>query len=338
MNQEGLRMKEQVGNATSASGATSADSAADATAIIQEALETFVDKVRKDDQVIAAVLYGSLSYDTVWEKSDIDLKLIVQDQKLRRSFMCFVENDVPINASIQTRDDFKRWIERSVQTSFEHSMLYRSKLLFTKDPSIEAYFEEIRYIGERDRQLQLMRLGCHVLGMQAKAEKWMYVKQDATYSGFWIIRMVDLLAQMEVILHKEVPMRESVQQALKFNPTFFDEIYSGLVCGEATEQKVRAALKSIDSYLGERSERLFEPILAYLKEEADVRTTTDIVERFSKVIRLDAGPVTSACDLLAQQGLLIKLESEVKATPKSRIELTEPAYLYENLDDLEWEM
>jgi predicted nucleotidyltransferase len=322
-------MSEQVGNALST---------ADATVIIQEALETFVDKVRKDDQVIAAVLYGSLSYDTVWEKSDIDLKLIVQDQKLKRSFMCFVENDVPINASIQTRDDFKRWIERSVQTSIEHSMLYRSKLLFTKDPSIEAYFEEIRYIGERDRQLQLIRLGCHVLGIQAKAEKWMYVKGDATYSGFWIIRMVDLLAQIEVILHKEVPMRESVQQALKLNPSFFEEIYTGLVCGEVTEQKVRTALQSIDSYLSERAERLFEPILAYLKEEADVRTTTDIVERFSKVIRLDAGPVTSACDLLAQQGLLAKLESEVKATPKSRIELTEPAYLYENLDDMEWEM
>jgi hypothetical protein len=217
-------------------------------------------------------------------------------------------------------------------------MLLRSKLLFTKDPSIETYFEEIRYVGERDRQLQLMRLGSHTLGMLAKAEKWMYVKRDMAYSGFWIIRMIDLLAQIEVVLHKEVPMRESVQQALVMNPAFFGEVYTDMVCGVVTEQKVRAALKSIEAFLVERTEQIFQPILAYLKEEADVRTTTDIVERFHNVIRLDTGSMTTACDWLAQQGLLAKMEAETKATPKSRIELTEPAYLYENLDDMEWEM
>ncbi|MDB5084687.1 MAG: nucleotidyltransferase [Bacilli bacterium] len=77
----------------------------------REALQAFVEKARQDDQIIAAILLGSLSYDQVWEKSDIDLKLIVQDQKLSKHQMCLMENDIIINASIQTRDEFKRWIE-----------------------------------------------------------------------------------------------------------------------------------------------------------------------------------------------------------------------------------
>jgi predicted nucleotidyltransferase len=306
--------------------------------IFQEALQTFVEKLKRDDQVIAAVLYGSLSYDTVWEKSDIDLKLIVQDQKLKKGYMCFVENDVPINASIQTRNEFKRWMERSVQSSIEHSMLIRSTLLFTKDPSIEPYFEQIRYVGERDRQLQLLRLGCHTLGMAAKAEKWLYVKRDAAYSAYWIIRMVDLLAQIEVVTNGEVPMRESIQQALAMNPPFFRDIYTEMVCGEVDERKAAAALQRINGYLDERAEQLFQPILAFLKEEADVRTVTDIAEKLGSVIHLDTGSITTACDWLAERGYLAKMEAETKATPKSRIELCEPAYMYENLDDLEWEM
>lgn len=308
------------------------------TAMFREALQAFIDKIKRDDQVIAAILMGSLSYDQVWEKSDIDLKLIVHEQKLNKSYMCFVENDVPINTSIQTRNEFKRWIERSLQSSMSHSMLIRSTLLFTKDPSITPYFDQLRVVGERDRQMQLMRLGCHALGMIAKAEKWMYVKQDATYSALWILKMVDILAQIEVVLNGEVPMREAVQQALAFHPGFFEVIYIQMVTQEVTAQKVHDVLQNINSYLNERAERLFHPILAYLKEEGDVRTSTDIVEKLGVVVHLDNGSITAACDWLVHLGLLSKTESETKATPKSRVELSEPAYWYENTEDMEWEL
>jgi hypothetical protein len=307
------------------------------TALFREALRTFVDKIKRDDQVIAAILLGSLSYDQVWEKSDIDLKLVVHDQKLNSAYSCFVENDVPINTSIQTRNEFKRWIERSVQSSIQHSMLIRSTLLFTKDASIEEYFAQIRIVGERDRQLQLIRLGSHTLSLLAKAEKWLYIKNDFTYSAFWIIKMVDLLSQMEVILNADVPMRESVLQALEFNPDFFHAVYTEFVCKEVNEPKVSAALVRINDYLSKRAERLFQPILAYLKEEADIRTSTDIVEKFSLVIEIDTGSVTTVCDWLAEQGLLAKMEAETKATSKSRIVLTEPAYLFEFDEVSQWE-
>lgn len=253
-------------------------STSEITELFQAALRQFVDKIEQDDQVIAAILLGSLSYDQVWEKSDIDLKLIVHDQKLRMGYMCFVENEVPINASIQTRDEFKRWIERSVSGSFNHSMLVRSKLLFTKDPTISEYFDEIRYVGKRDRQLQLLRLSGYTLSLLAKAEKWLYVKRDYVYSAFWIIRMVDVLAQIEVIAHDDVPMRESVRQAMAYYPSFFETLYTNMVCGQVTEPIVQNAVNLINEYLNERAEMLFQPILAFLKEEADVRTVTDIVD------------------------------------------------------------
>lgn len=308
------------------------------TARFREALQTFVEKVERDEQVVAAILFGSFSYDQVWEKSDIDLKLIVHDQKLRAGYSCFVENDVPINASIQTRNEFKRWVERSVSGSIHHSMLVRSTLLFTKDASIADYFEQIRYVGSRDRQLQLLRLGSHTLSLLAKAEKWLYVKRDSTYSALWIIKMVDILSQIEVVMQADVPMRESVQQALAYNPEFFHAVYTDMIVGDMNEAKAAAVLKLINGFLNARAEQLFQPILAYLKEESDVRTVTDILEKFGAVIEIDAGSVTTSCDWLAERGLLAKLEAETKATPKSRVMLTEPAYLFESGEDTEWEM
>jgi len=45
------------------------------------ALETLASQAKRDRSVLAAVLYGILSHDTVWEKSDIDLVLVTIDDK-----------------------------------------------------------------------------------------------------------------------------------------------------------------------------------------------------------------------------------------------------------------
>ncbi|MBH5318429.1 hypothetical protein I6N90_11475 [Paenibacillus sp. GSMTC-2017] len=302
----------------------------DITAIFREALETFVEKIQMDDQVIAAILIGSLSYDQVWEKSDIDLRLIVHDQKLNRGYACFVENDIPINASIQTRNDFKRSVEGSVQSSISHSMLVRSTLLFTKDVTISEYLEQIRHVGERDRQLQLIELGSYALSLQAKAEKWLYVKDDPIYSAVWVIKMIDVLAQIEVVLHGDIPMREVVQQAIRYNSDVFQVIYTDFVSEAINRHKVEEMLTLIHQYLIERAESLFRPIIQYLKDEGDMRTLNELVQKFNLLIQVNSATMTTVCDWLAERGLIAKLEADTKVTPKSRVMLFEPAYVYED--------
>jgi predicted nucleotidyltransferase len=303
--------------------------AAEVQAEFKQALEEFTAKLRKDDQVVAAILMGSLSYDQVWEKSDIDLKLIVQDQKMSISSAAFTENNVPINASIMTRNEFKRLMERSVNTSFEHSILLCSKLLFTKDETIRHYFDDIGHVGSRDRQLMLLLYGCQALNSLAKAEKWYYVKKDLSYSAFWLIKMVDLLTHIEVVLNGAVPMRESVQQALVFNPDFFQAVYSDMVRGSVDELKIRTVLERVNSYLEGHTKTLFGPVLEFLRQEGDIRTISDIKEKFASLVDLNSGLLLTACDWLTERGMLMKLTSETTATPKSRVKLEEPAFLYE---------
>jgi hypothetical protein len=48
-----------------------------------EAVESFVARVRQDTHILAAILFGSLSYDEVWEHSDIDMYLIARDESAK---------------------------------------------------------------------------------------------------------------------------------------------------------------------------------------------------------------------------------------------------------------
>src|SRR6266581_1286178 len=54
---------------------------AETVALYNEALESLVAKLKQDRYVLAAILYGSLSHDQVWEKSDIDLMIVGREEK-----------------------------------------------------------------------------------------------------------------------------------------------------------------------------------------------------------------------------------------------------------------
>lgn len=56
------------------------------------AVQSFIDKVKDDPAVIAVIVSGSLAYDVVWEKSDIDMTIIVRDQVLKNESYCIVED------------------------------------------------------------------------------------------------------------------------------------------------------------------------------------------------------------------------------------------------------
>jgi hypothetical protein len=293
----------------------------------EAALESLVAKVKRDPYILAAILLGSLAYDEVWEKSDIDVFLIGREEKLPSKGFCLVEHGVNIHAQLIPRGQFRRMIEGSLQSSFMHSTFSRSRLLYSADETLEELYHNIHHIGARDREMQLMRAGTTVLPSLTKAEKWLYVKGDVTYSVFWIMRTVDSLAQIEVIMNGEVTGREVVQQALKYNPAFFDAIYTDLIHQPKDRETVAAALQRINDYLDEKIFLLFRPILDYLKEAGGIRTTTELDEYFKK--RAQTEGLALAYEWLADREIIQKVSAPLALTEKSRVKVEEAAYYYD---------
>src|SRR5262245_64729107 len=100
-----------------------------------DALEGLIEHVKRDRSVLAAVLCGSLSHDTVWEKSDIDLVLVtIDDRKTELSDVSLFADGVNVHAFLIPRADFRRMVEGSTHSSFMHSFLAKGRLLYTHDP------------------------------------------------------------------------------------------------------------------------------------------------------------------------------------------------------------
>jgi len=298
--------------------------------IYQEALESFVAKVKQDRYIVAAILFGSLAYDDVWEKSDIDILLVGKDGKTTTRSYALVEHGINIHVYMEPRNSFKASIERSLQGSFMHSVLTRSTLLYSSDETIGAYYANVRHVGQRDRELQLFMSATWVLPGLTKAEKWLYVKKDPTYSFLWIMRLMDSLATVEVLLHSDVAGREVIRQALAYNPAFFTALYTDLANQSKDEESVRHALSMINDYLDEKVDILFKPILSYLADEGGARSTTEIKEHLQKKIQGEGTELISiACEWLADKSIISKVSSPLRLTEKSHITVDEAAYYYD---------
>src|SRR5438876_5372510 len=88
------------------------------------ALAELVDQVKADRSVLAAILCGSLSHDTVWEKSDIDLVLVtIDDRKPDPASLTLYADGLNVHAILTPRAEFRKTAEGSIRNSFMHSLL-----------------------------------------------------------------------------------------------------------------------------------------------------------------------------------------------------------------------
>jgi predicted nucleotidyltransferase len=292
-----------------------------------EALNALVAQIKTDRSILAAILCGSLSYDAVWAKSDIDLALVtIDDKKVDRSGLSIYADGINVHAFLIPRAEFRKTVEGTIRNSFWHSLLARGKLLFAHDETIADLCARLGEIGDRDTQVQLLRAAIHALPAIYKAHKWFVVRGDLDYTALWILYAATPLAQIEVFGARLLADREVIPQAMKLNPVFFKTIYADMLNAKKTRKAVQAALDAIDRYVGDRALTLFGLVIDHLREAGEARSCTEIEDHFKR--NFDVGGVTTACEYLADQGLIGKASTAVRITKKSNIEVQELAFFY----------
>ena len=291
------------------------------------ALDTLVTQVKQDRSVLAAMLCGSLSHDTVWSGSDIDLVLItIDDKKVAGAGLSLYADGINVHAILMPRAQFRKTVEGVLRNGFQHSFLAKGRLLYTHDETISDLCAQLPAVGERDRQLQLLMAGCHALPSIYKAHKWFLTRRDLEYTALWILYSATALARIEVLSARLLTDREVLPQAMKLNPRFFKIIYADLLNAKKTAKTVEAALSAVDEYMATRARSLFGFVIEYLREIGEARSATEIEDHFQRNFGVEG--VTGACEYLADQRLIAKVPLPTRLTKKSNVEVEELAFFY----------
>jgi uncharacterized protein len=293
------------------------------------ALAAVIEHIKGDRTILAALLCGSLSHDTVWAKSDIDLVLVTADEKTGAiGDKSLYADGVNIHALLMPRAEFRQIVEGSVRNSFMHSFLTKGRLLYSHDPSIEDLCAALPGIGERDAQRQLLGAATEVLPALYKAQKWFLTRGDLDYTALWILYTATPLARMEVVGRRLLADREVIPQALTVNPAFFKMIYTDLLNSKKTRKAVHDALKAVEAHMAAQAVTVFAPVIDYLREAGEARSASEIEMHFKRTAGVEG--VTTACEYLADQGIIGKASMPARLTKKSNIQIQELAFFTMN--------
>ena len=85
------------------------------------------------------------------------------------------------------------------------------------------------------------------------------------------------------------------------------------------------ALETVDRYLAARAPSLFAPVIAYLREAGEARSCTELENHFKR--HFDVTQVTTACEYLADQGLINKVSVTARLTKRSNVDVQELAFV-----------
>jgi len=292
------------------------------------ALDRLIDRVKFDRSVLAAILGGSLAHDAVWAKSDIDLVLVTTDDntKPNGSSLDLWADGVNVHALLMSRTEFRRAVESALRNCFLHSFLAKGRLLYTHDETIARLCETLHDLGSRDIQIALLHAACWALAPIYKAHKFLLTRGDLEYTALWILHAAAPLAKIEVLNAGLLADREVLPQALKLNPAFFKTVYTGLLNARKTRPAVEAAVAAIDRYIADRIPVLFGPLVAHLRDVGEARSVTEIEDHFKRNFGVEG--VASACEYLADQGILTKVPLPVRITKRSNVDVEELAFFH----------
>lgn len=303
----------------------------------QTALDQLIERITEDRSVLAVVLVGSLSPETIWRRESLGLWIIeadgvsrrlLSDGKDERIFRILVENGINIHAEVIPRSRFKQMVEGNSRTAFSCNFFAARRIVFSKDPSIEGWFEAANRVATKDQERELLTFSTWTIHDVRHARKLLEIKRDVELAAQWTLSAAHSVAHTEIIRQGKVWEQDVIYRAIDQDPELFQTIYLDVLAKRKNRRVLGAALDRINGYLEQHYKAHLKPLLTFLKKENRVLPLSEISEHFA-FSQLYPWHLESACEWLEHQGLLEKLSAPFKLTKRSLECVEEPAYLFQ---------
>lgn len=300
----------------------------------QAALNQLIERIAADRYILAIVLVGSLSEETIWHREALGLWIIEADGVSRRLpsdgndervFRILVENGINIHAEVIPRSRFKKMVEGASRTAFSCNFFAKRQVVYSKDPSINTWFKQADSVATKDRERELLTFSTWTIHAHRHARQRLDLKDDLELAAQEILGAAHSVAHTEIIRQGQVWEQDVIYRAIDGAPELFQTIYLDVLAKRKNRRVLSKALDAIDGYLDTHFRSHLKPLLDYLKKQNRVVPLSEMSDHFA-FSQVHPWHLESACEWLERKGLLEKHSAPFKLTKRSLERAEEPAY------------
>ncbi|UCG01694.1 MAG: nucleotidyltransferase domain-containing protein [Candidatus Heimdallarchaeota archaeon] len=294
-----------------------------------KALELFMNRIEPDNSILAVFVLGSYTNGIVWEKSDIDMVIVTNEERVLQDLIVVRENDVQINAYIMSRNDYRRNQQRFLQGSMMHHMLSTSKLIHSIDRGISEFNRDMFTVAERDRELQILVRSEILVSSIHKIKKTLYIEESLENSFNWVILATQEIARILIFLEGKIPGRDIITQAQEVSTNqILENIISNVFKKGFSKESVEYTLNLVEDFLNKNTNKFFKPLFDYLKESIGERSHSEIDRHFQKTTGFQNLSLFESISWLSDLGVLMLGAKPKRITARSRVTVDETTVFY----------
>ncbi|MEW8956714.1 nucleotidyltransferase domain-containing protein [Clostridium sp.] len=126
----------------------------------QKVFNNIVDDLKKNNDVLAVLVFGSLVTGDLWEESDLDFFVICDKNPERIENIYLEEGDIPVHIKLMNKESFIEIVDGNNRADGFYSRFFTSRLVFSRDSYITDKYNSGRYFKDIDKdRLSLVYLG-----------------------------------------------------------------------------------------------------------------------------------------------------------------------------------
>lgn len=239
----------------------------------QRAFNAILSKLKKNKNVIAVAVFGSIVTGDLWDESDIDLIVVMDKQDKPIDNIYSTIDDVPIQIKFTNKDYIK-----NVQNSSFVEKLKSSKIMFCNDSELLRFMQGVTFNMKLsdDKEIQnLIYLGIILkdIGVIKK-----YLHNNGEYIAYSVaVRCAENLCRLFLNMNGYTVSKDSIKLAININDNikycidklFFDK-------SKNREENIYEFIKVSEDYLEKTCSESTLYLISILNKEDRSMSSTEI--------------------------------------------------------------
>ncbi len=240
----------------------------------QKAFLEITEGLKKNSNILAIFIFGSMVTGDLWEGSDIDLFVICNDEfhEVRDVYTEILT--IPVHSKfISKRSFIEAYKGEGIKGTIKNTLI-SSKLIFSKDDDISNIDSNTRYSINLDRKKwSLVYLG-NLLKDIGVCKK--YLHNGGLYTSYEVlIRVLDNFSKLYLNMKGYIVSKDSLKMACNLSDSF-ESLIGELFTSTVNKEMIEKALMFIENHLNYTIKDTVDPLLEFLESKEEYLSSYEI--------------------------------------------------------------